>query len=201
MKKLGQFVGILAVCGLLVVLVGYARGVRDSSDKQQGTPGSVGGENAWNTGIAPPDWWHEIERTHGHVGPWNVLGLRIGQAAMREFDVKWGGHELDIVCYVPMTTPYTCMTDGLVVATGNSLGRLDIRLAEVVARDLIHVCIHRKNGTGPVLLFRPRPPYLERIDAPMVSELENLSRQCSTMKEADLFEIERVIPLKSKKGM
>jgi formylmethanofuran dehydrogenase subunit E len=199
MRKIGQLIVILAVCGLLVVFVGHAGGVRDSLDEQQDTPGSVGGENAWNTGIAPPDWWHEIERTHGHVGPWNVLGLRIGQAAMREFGVKWGRHELDIVCYVPMTTPYTCMADGLVVATGNSLGRLDCRLAEVVTRDLIHVCIRRKDRTGPILLFRPRLPYLERIDAPMATELEKLSRQCSTMKESDLFELGRVIPLKSKK--
>jgi formylmethanofuran dehydrogenase subunit E len=131
---------------------------------------------------------------HGHVGPWNVLGWRIGQSALREFETKWGGHELDIVCYVPMRTPYTCMADGLVMGTGNCLGRLDIRLAEVMSMELVNVAVCRKDGTGPVLVFRPRLEYLRHIQKPKAEELEELSRECSRMKEEELFRIERIYP-------
>jgi hypothetical protein len=56
------------------------------------------GTNAWNAGKAPADWYGEIQRYHGHVGPWNVLGWRIGQAALRECRSEWGQHELEVVC-------------------------------------------------------------------------------------------------------
>ena len=102
----------------------------------------------YNKGRPPTDWWDEIERTHGHVGPWNVLGWRIGDQALQRFDSRWGAHELDIICYVPMKTPYTCMVDGLIIATGNCPGRLDIHLASVMARDLSHVSVCRKDGAG-----------------------------------------------------
>ena len=74
------------------------------------------GENLWNKAKEPADWWGEIERVHGHVGPWNVLGWRMGKAALRELNAAWGLHELDIVCHVPLETPYSCLADGLVVA-------------------------------------------------------------------------------------
>ena len=37
------------------------------------------GSKVWNAGKATADWYGEIQRYHGHVGPWNVLGWRIGQ--------------------------------------------------------------------------------------------------------------------------
>ena len=129
---------------------------------------------------------------HGHVGPWNVLGWRIGQAALREFNTKWGRHELDIICYIPMTTPHSCISDGLVIWTGNSISRLDIRLAEVMMIDFIQITVRRKDDTGPVLIFRPRLDYLKCIETLPVEELEKLYRQCSVMKESELFHIERV---------
>ncbi len=156
-------------------------------------------EDVWNMGQAPEDWWGQIEHMHGHVGPWNVLGWRIGQAALREFDTKWGRHELDIICYVPVKTPYSCMADGLVIGTGNSIGRLDLRLAEVFSLNFIHVCINRKDGTGPVLIFKPVQTYLRHIDTPRPEELEKLSRECGDMAESDLFEVTRIMPSEADK--
>jgi len=183
---------VVIICVLLISVVTSSRHVSASSEEAHHFVGAVGGDNAYNRGRAPEDWWEEIEHMHGHVGPWNVLGWRIGQAALRELDTKWGLHELDIICYVPIKTPYSCMADGLVIGTGNTIGRLDLRLAEAACLDLIHVCIQRKDGTGPVLIFKPQPTYLRHIDAPKPEELEKLSRQCGNMQEGDLFEIKRI---------
>jgi formylmethanofuran dehydrogenase subunit E len=146
----------------------------------------------YRQGREPKDWWDEIKRTHGHVGPWNVLGWRIGKAALREFDTEWGRHDIDIICYVPLRTPYSCMADGLIIGTGNAMGWLDIRLAEVASLELINVCVRRKDGTGPVLVFKPQREYLRHIDAPKPEDLETLSKECSTIPESDVFEIRRV---------
>jgi formylmethanofuran dehydrogenase subunit E len=164
---------------------------RTGYSQTQSSGNAFKGDTAYNKGQEPEDWWDEIEHMHGHVGPWNVLGWRIGRAALRELDTKWGWHELDIICYVPIKTPYSCMADGLVIGTGNTIGRLDLRLAEVACLDLIHVCIQRKDGKGPVLIMKPRRAYLRHIDAPKPEELEKLSRECSNMQESKLFEIQR----------
>jgi formylmethanofuran dehydrogenase subunit E len=192
MKTTSFVVAVLVICGLGIGVFIYPHYVLGSVEQAHHFVGAVGGDNAYNRGQEPEDWWGQIKRMHGHVGPWNVLGWRIGKAALREFDTKWGWHELDIICYVPIKTPYSCMADGLVIGTGNSIGRLDLRLAEVVSCDFIHVCVRRKDGTGPVLVFRPKRAYLRQIDAPKPEELEKLSRECSNMEESDLFEIERI---------
>ena len=194
MKRIALILILLLVFSVTIGLLNSPRRVLGFSSEEHHFVGAVGGENAYNRGKAPEDWWGQIERMHGHVGPWNVLGWRIGQAALREFDTKWGLHELDIICYVPIKTPYSCLADGLVIGTGNTLGRLDLRLAEVVSLDFIHVCISRKDGTGPVLVFEPAQTYLKHIDAPKPEELEKLSRECSNMAESDLFTVKRITP-------
>ena len=183
--------GALALCSATVLV--YANRAADFQHQAEPKAHSHD-EDPWNRGQPPDDWWAAIERMHGHVGPWNVLGWRIGQAAIHEFDTEWGRHELDIICYVPMRTPYTCMADGLVMGTGNCLGRLDIRLAEVISMELIHVAVRRKDGTGPILIFTPRLECLRLIEKPKADELEQLSRECERMKEEELFRIKRIHP-------
>ena len=150
------------------------------------------GSNVWNQASEPKDWWNHIKNVHGHVGPWNVLGWRIGKAALRELGSKWGEHELDVVCHVPLEMPYSCLADGLVVGTGNSIGRLDIRLAEAFTAADIHVSIRRKDKTGPVLIFKPSAAYLEKIRARPDTELEALAHECGELPEKNLFVITKI---------
>jgi formylmethanofuran dehydrogenase subunit E len=150
------------------------------------------GGNAWNAGRPPGDWWAEIQRQHGHVGPWNVLGWRIAQAALRDLKAEWGRHELEIVCYVPPQTPFTCLVDGLAVGSGNSLGRLDLRLAEVMDYRQSFVSIRRKDGKGDLLEFRPHAGYLKSITNQPVEALERLSRECSERGEHEMFAVRRL---------
>ena len=150
------------------------------------------GGNAWNAGQAAGDWWAEIKRQHGHVGPWNVLGWRIAQAALRELKSEWGRHDLEIICSVPPQTPFTCLVDGLSVGSGNTLGRLDLRLAEVMDYRQSFVAIRRKDGQGEILEFRPAAAYLKSITNQPVEALERLARECSETREEKLFTVHRL---------
>ncbi len=158
---------------------------------------SVPGSNVWNEAQEPADWWDAIKEAHGHVGPWNVLGWRMGKAALRELGAAWGRHQLDILCHIPLQTPYSCIADGVVVGTGNSLGRLDIRLGEVMSMAEIYMSARRKDGTGPVLLLKPNLKYLEKISSAPEEQLESLARQCGKLPEDDLFVIEKVANLQA----
>jgi len=186
--------GVLFACALL----GNAP-AHEESDESRPAPShaasggparSTPGRNAWNQGEEPRDWWKEIVRYHGHVGPWNVMGWRIGRAARRELGAQWGDHSLNIICHLPLATPYTCLADGLTVATGNSIGRLDIRLAEELTTATMHVSIQAKSG-GQVLDFWPNSHYMKEIEKRPFGELEALSHRSAEMEEQKLFTLVR----------
>ena len=182
--------GLAMVAGLAVVAMAHDEVPRAKPGFQ--VVHSEAGSNAWNVGKAPTDWYGEIQRYHGHVGPWNVLGWRIGQAALREIKSEWGKHELEVVCYVPPQTPFTCLVDGLSVGTGNSMGRLDLRLAEVLAYQESFVAVRRKDGKGEVLEFRPQADYLRSIMGQPPEKLEALCQECAKLPEGKLFTVQRV---------
>lgn len=90
------FVRAAASCAALFLLLSgcvwaHDDGSTASTAKSSGTRTNAAivqsqpGDNAWNAGRPVEDWWGEIKRQHEPVGPWNVLGWRIGQAALREF--------------------------------------------------------------------------------------------------------------------
>ena len=187
MKKQSLILILLPVIAALTVAKLFGH-----DDETPPAKPSVPGSNIWNAAQEPTNWWNEIKQAHGHVGPWNVLGWRMGKAALRELNAAWGQHELDVICFVPLKTPYSCLADGLVVGTGNSLGRLDIRLGEVMTMADIHVSVRRKDGTGPVLLLKPKVEYLEKIRSQPDDQLESLARECGRLPEEKLFMIEKL---------
>lgn len=68
-----------------------------------------------------------LERFHTHVGPFVVLGCKIGEYAKKEFPVK-----SKIRCEIHSKTipPLSCMIDGIQVSTGCTLGRGLIKVIE-----------------------------------------------------------------------
>ena len=186
MKTKSLIVGLLPVIAILTAARLFAHDETNSVSRS--TPGS----NIWNQSVESTNWMYELKQVHGHVGPWNVLGWRIGKTALRELGGTWGQHELDIICYIPLKTPYSCLVDGLIVGTGNSMGRLDIRLGEVMTMADIHVSVQRKDGTGPVLLFKPDQKYLEKIRHQSDDQLAALSLECGRLSESELFRIDKL---------
>jgi hypothetical protein len=178
--------------GLAAIAVFTAVKTFAHDDVTDATTRSTPGANLWNQSVESTNWMYELKQVHGHVGPWNVLGWRIGKAALRELGGTWGQHELDVICYIPLKTPYSCLVDGLIVGTGNSMGRLDIRLGEVMTMSDIHVSVQRKDGTGPVLLFKPDQKYLEQIRHQPDDQLAALSAECGQLPENKLFTIEQL---------
>jgi formylmethanofuran dehydrogenase subunit E len=183
-KMLAAGLAVMTLCSVQVV----AHDEESATNLVQ----SMAGQNEWNMGRAPADWYAEIQRYHGHVGPWNVLGWRIGQAALRELRSEWGKHEMELVCYVPPQTPFTCLLDGLSVGTGNCQGRLDLRMAEVLTWEQAFVAVRRKDGSGGVIEFRPTFDYLKSIMGQPAEKLEVLCKECSQMPEQKLFQVAHV---------
>ena len=70
---------------------------------------------------------HRLRQFHGHLGPYAVLGYRLGQWILQRLGcTKYFGAAVT-VCG-PGSTPFTCMLDGLQMATGYTLGKGNLKL-------------------------------------------------------------------------
>lgn len=191
-------VSTFIVAGLLLTYVFahsdhfHVSGPANDNSQSGVTVHAGGGDNLWNRGREPNDPWKAIEQIHGHVGPWNVLGWKIGQKALAEFDSQWGRHELDITVYIPMETPYSCLADGIIIGTGNSIGRLDIKLSPVPKIEMVCVEISRKTARGEKILYKPKLKYMHKILTAPVEEVHRLSKECFGMDGEMLFDKERI---------
>ena len=64
---------------------------------------------------------------HGHLGIFSIVGAKMGIKARELFGV--GPDMLEVTTFAGTTPPYSCLTDGIQVSTGATLGMGTIRLA------------------------------------------------------------------------
>ena len=104
---------------------------------------------------------------HGHLGPWAVIGYRVGERALRESGLHRSTKDLVVVHYCPEAVQYTCMLDGLHAATGASIGKLTLK-HEIVPADQLHtIVLDRAHGKQ----------YQFTIDPELVSAILNLDHE------------------------
>jgi len=65
---------------------------------------------------------------HGHHQPYIALGIRMGEKAMEMHEAK--RHEMSIVSETGFKPTYSCMTDGLQLSTGSTIGNGRLRVLE-----------------------------------------------------------------------
>lgn len=67
----------------------------------------------------------DMERFHGHIGPFVVLGARLGEHAVTTHKIpRYFGIDVKVEC--PAGPPPTCIIDGLQLATGATMGKGNI---------------------------------------------------------------------------
>jgi len=64
---------------------------------------------------------------HGHLGPYLVLGLRMGLLANRVLQPR-GLHALSVTVWTKRSPPESCLLDGIQVSSGCTLGRGNLRV-------------------------------------------------------------------------
>jgi formylmethanofuran dehydrogenase subunit E len=68
---------------------------------------------------------------HGHLGPFLVLGLRMGLAGLRELNLKGGVRKLRVIAKLPYSIPYSCTVDGLQIATKCTVGNKRLNIVDI----------------------------------------------------------------------
>ena len=65
---------------------------------------------------------------HGHYQPYIALGIRMGELAMQLLEAN--RHELRITSHTGTRPTYSCMTDGIQLATGSTIGNGKLKVLE-----------------------------------------------------------------------
>ena len=88
---------------------------------------------------------------HGHLGPYLVLGLLAGEAALKMLGCrKYFG--LDVLVYGATEKPKSCFIDGIQLSTGATYGKGNIK--KLKSRELSAKFVNLKNKRRIILKFK-----------------------------------------------
>jgi len=133
----------------------------------------------------------EAVRLHGHLGPFLVIGVRMGICAERSLNLEVAGRrELRVSGRIPFSTPFSCALDGIQVTTNCTIGNQKLRVEKsrkkMVAR-------FELQGSDRVLCISVNPKVVEELVDEMSKGVTNeeLAARIVSMPEQKLFAFEK----------
>jgi formylmethanofuran dehydrogenase subunit E len=130
---------------------------------------------------------------HGHLGPFLVIGVRMGLLAKRTLRSD-GFRDLNVIVNTGNKPPLSCVVDGIQVATGCTLGK-----GNIAVRNLgeISAVFHVKRRT---IRVRMKMDVFQSLKEELLGggpeRMEEIARKVSSISDTRLFDIEKV----TKKG-
>jgi formylmethanofuran dehydrogenase subunit E len=124
-----------------------------------------------------------IARFHGHLGPFVVVGFRMGDLANKSLGSDPFGKTALVL--TGGKTPRSCVIDGVQLSSGCTLGKGGIAVVdqgEVAA-------IFLSKSSGRSLRVRLRDTILERITATSREEMETLATELYSKSDEELFDV------------
>lgn len=134
-----------------------------------------------------------VARIHGGAGPWAVAGWRMGSHALRELGLAPGSFDLEVVHHTPREVQHACIADGAAAATGASVGKLNLTLAEATA-DATRTT-YRRRSTGRTITLRVAPAFAARFADVPRERLADAGRQVLALPDAEVFVVDAAEPL------
>lgn len=114
---------------------------------------------------------------HGHGGPFMVVGLRMGLAALRVLDAE-GWFDINSLIRLRWRPPDSCVIDGIQIATGCTMGKHNI---EVIEGDGIEATFTRETENLKITLRQEIHRKIigllsEKREEPVKKMMEELSK-------------------------
>jgi pyrimidine-specific ribonucleoside hydrolase len=96
---------------------------------------------------------------HGHLGVFSIVGAKMGIKACELFGV--GSDQLKVISFAGLKPPYSCLTDGIQVSTGATLGMGTISVSpdSITKPEAIFSC------KGRQIKLSLKDDYLKQVDA------------------------------------
>lgn len=129
---------------------------------------------------------------HGHLGPFVVMGIRMSLTGVRRLGVKGNDEKLRVTAMLKDSVPFSCVIDGIQVATKCTIGNKKLRLKsssgiaakfELPSREQVTVSIN--------------PATFETLKNELLSQkvppkgVQKLAQLVASMPEEELFIIRK----------
>jgi len=127
---------------------------------------------------------------HGHLGPYLVLGLRMGLFANKTLQPR-RLHDMSVTVWTKRSPPESCLLDGIQVSSGCTLGKTNLQVknaARIRAR-------FRKGNRSLLIQPTEKTTKLLRSTYRRTSKkaVEELAIALSSMSEEALFSVKRTM--------
>jgi len=129
---------------------------------------------------------------HGHLGPFLVLGVRMSLVGVRELRVKENDEKLRITVMTKDYTPFSCVIDGIQVATKCTVGnkKMMVKNSSGIAAKFELQNIDRVTITvNPAMFNKLKNQLLPKNVSS--EELRELAQLVASMPEEELFTVRR----------
>ena len=124
-----------------------------------------------------------ISEFHGHLGPFVVVGFRMGEAANEALGADPFGKTALVL--TGGKTPRSCVVDGIQLSSGCTLGKGEIA---VVDQGEVAAIFLSKTSRRSIKI-KLKDSILERITTTTREELESLAAELYSKGIEDLFEV------------
>jgi formylmethanofuran dehydrogenase subunit E len=132
----------------------------------------------------------EAEDFHGHLGPFLVIGDRAGLVGLMKLGIERGDPKLSVTAMLKNSIPFSCVLDGVQVATGCTIGNKRLRI-----EDSSKVAIKFENDDGKRVEVEVNSAALdnliEQLSAENVEagEVKRLGYIAASIDEHELFRV------------
>lgn len=128
------------------------------------------------------------EKLHGHLGPFLVIGVRIGKTAKQMLSIKGNG-KLQAEAKIPLLTPFSCVLDGIQATTSCTIGNQKLRIKNSKKEIAVSFTV----DSAKAIKISVKPEIVKKL-MNKISEgasNEELAREIARMPEDMLFTTEK----------
>lgn len=125
------------------------------------------------------------QELHGHLGPFLVIGVKIGELAKKELNGK-----MEALIKVPIATPFSCIIDGIQASTQCTVGNRRL----IIENSEKEITIHFKlQNSQKALRIYVKPQLVEELKQSLSQGVANeeLAWKVARMLENQIFTVEK----------
>lgn len=127
---------------------------------------------------------------HGHLGPFLVIGVRMGIAGLRELKTDRNDKSLRVVVNVKRAAPYSCVIDGIQISTRCTAGNGKLRVMdqpEMISAEF-------QTSKRGHLVVSVKQSVLKKLEREMPKDLSSyevikLARWIASLSKGELFSL------------
>jgi formylmethanofuran dehydrogenase subunit E len=129
-------------------------------------------------------------KLHGHLGPFLVIGVRMGEMAKRYLDLDGeSSRRLQASVKTPLFTPFSCVIDGIQASTGCTVGNQKLRIENSTEKITASFELQSSDKTMKISVNTKVAETLIEMMSKGAS-VEQLATEIAEMQEEQLFVLE-----------